>query len=234
MVNEPRKLTGEERVRKDEPASGQFANQKGGEEDENYEQLLDQYGARRFAQGDVMKGTVLKITDTDVIVDIGYKSEGIIPLNQFIEPNGVLAVAVGDVIDVLLEDTEDYDGHIILSKEKAEKVRIWEDVEKAFNENLVIRGRVIERIKGGLSVDIGVRAFLPGSQIDVRPVKNLDYLRGKEIECRVIKLNRKRGNIVLSRKVVLETEQARKKAFTLEVLKEDAEVRGTVKNITCL
>src|SRR4030095_4354273 len=104
--------------------------------------------------------------------------------------------------------------------------------EKAYNENQAMRGRVIERIKGGLSVDIGVRAFLPGSQIDVRPVKNLDYLRGKEIECRVIKLNRKRGNIVLSRKVVLETEQARKKAFTLEVLKEDAEVRGTVKNIT--
>jgi small subunit ribosomal protein S1 len=232
MVNEPQKLAGQERVRKDEPVPSQFAIQKGGEDEETYEQLLDQYGARKFAQGDVMKGTVLKITDTDVIVDIGYKSEGIIPLNQFMEPNGVLAVAVGDVIDVLLEDTEDYDGHIILSKEKAEKVRIWEDVEKAFNENLIIRGRVIERIKGGLSVDIGVRAFLPGSQIDVRPVKNLDYLRGKEIECRVIKLNRKRGNIVLSRKVVLESEQARKKAFTLEVLKEDAEVRGTVKNIT--
>src|SRR5712671_372969 len=232
MVNEPGKLTGEERVRKDQPSPSQFAIQKGGEVEETYEQLLDQYGARKFAQGDVMKGTVLKITDTDVIVDIGYKSEGIIPVNQFMEPNGVLAVAVGDVIDVLLEDTEDYDGHIILSKEKAEKVRIWEDVEKAFNENLIIRGRVIERIKGGLSVDIGVRAFLPGSQIDVRPVKNLDYLRGKEIECRVIKLNRKRGNIVLSRKIVLETEQVRKKAFTLEVLKEDADVRGVVKNIT--
>ena len=107
--------------------------------------------------------------------------------------------------------------------------RTW---RRAYNDNLIIRGRVIERIKGGLSVDIGIRAFLPGSQIDVRPVKNLDALRGKEIECRVIKLNRKRGNIVLSRKIVLETEQARKKAFTLEVLKEDAEVRGTVKNIT--
>jgi small subunit ribosomal protein S1 len=143
-----------------------------------------------------------------------------------------LTIKVGDVIDVLLEDTEDGDGHIVLSKEKAEKVRVWEEVEKAYNENTIIRGRVIERIKGGLSVDIGVRAFLPGSQIDVRPVKNLDSLKGKEIECRVIKLNRKRGNIVLSRKLVLETEQQRKKAFTLEVLKEDAEVRGIVKNIT--
>jgi small subunit ribosomal protein S1 len=205
---------------------------KGGEEEESYEDLLDQYGSRKFAEGEVMKGTVLKITATDVIVDIGYKSEGIIPVTQFMDPGGHLGVAIGDVIDVLLEDTEDHDGHIVLSKEKAEKVKIWEDVERAHNENLIVRGRVIERIKGGLSVDIGVRAFLPGSQIDVRPVKNLDALRGKEIECRVIKINRKRGNIVLSRKLVLENEQARRKAFTLEVLKEDAEVRGTVKNIT--
>jgi small subunit ribosomal protein S1 len=232
MVNEPRKLTGAERGRVQEPVPGQFAIQKGGQDDESYEQLLDQYGARKFAEGEVMKGTVLKITSTDVIVDIGYKSEGVIPVHQFMDPTGAILVNVGDVIDVLLEDTEDHDGHIILSKEKAEKVRIWEDVERAYNENLIIRGRVVERIKGGLSVDIGVRAFLPGSQIDVRPIKNLDSLRGKEIECRVIKLNRKRGNIVLSRKLVLESEQARRKAFTLEVLREDAEVRGTVKNIT--
>jgi small subunit ribosomal protein S1 len=223
MVNQPGKPSG----------SGRFNSPEGGEtEVDNYEQLLDQYGTQNFAEGEVMKGTVMKITDTDVVVDIGYKSEGIIPKHQFIDPDGHLGVAVGDVIDVLLEDTEDHDGHIILSKEKAEKIKIWEDVEKAHNENLVIRGRVIERIKGGLSVDIGVRAFLPGSQIDVRPIKNLDSLKGKEIECRVIKLNRKRGNIVLSRKIVLEQDQARKKAFTLEVLREDAEVRGTVKNIT--
>src|SRR5262249_46062463 len=122
--------------------------------------------------------------------------------------------------------------HIVLSKEKAEKVKVWEDVERAYNENTIIRGRVVERVKGGLSVDIGIRAFLPGSQIDVRPVKNLDALKGREIECRVIKFNRKRGNIVLSRKIVLEDEQTRKKATTLEVLREDAEVQGTVKNIT--
>ncbi len=230
MVNEPGKLTGAERA-PEEKRTGQFAIPKAGEEEENYEQLLDQYGARKFAEGEVMKGTVLKITDTDVVVDIGYKSEGVIPVSQFKDGDHI-TVKVGDIIDVLLEDTEDVDGHIVLSKEKAEKVRVWEEVERAYNENAIIRGRVIERIKGGLSVDIGVRAFLPGSQIDVRPVKNLDALRGKEIECRIIKLNRKRGNIVLSRKLVLETEQARKKAFTLEVLKEDAEVRGTVKNIT--
>ena len=231
MVNEPGKLAATQRALEKEPRSGQFAIPKG-EEEENYEQLLDQYGARKFEEGEVMKGTVLKITDTDVVVDIGYKSEGVISVAQFIDPSGHLTIKVGDVIDVLLEDTEDGDGHIVLSKEKAEKVKVWEEVEKAYNENKIVRGRVIERIKGGLSVDIGVRAFLPGSQIDVRPVKNLDSLRGKEIECRVIKLNRKRGNIVLSRKIVLEDEQSRKKAFTLEVLKEDAEVRGIVKNIT--
>src|SRR5437867_13386771 len=158
-----------------------------------------------------MKCIVLKKTETEVIIEIGYKSEGFIPVTQFIDPNGQLTIKVGDVIDVLLADTEDMEGHIVLSKEKAEKVKVWEEVEKAYNENSIIRGRVVERIKGGLSVDSGVRAFLPGSQIDVRPVKNLDALRGKEIECRVIKLNRKRGNIVLSRKLVLETEQARKK-----------------------
>ena len=204
MVNETGKVTG---------------IPQGGEEDnfESYEKLLDQYGARRFAEGEVMKGTVLKITDTDVIVDIGYKSEGVIPVTQFADSTGHLTIAVGDTIDVLLEDTEDGDGHIVLSKEKAEKVRVWEEVEKAYNDNAIIRGRVIERIKGGLSVDIGIRAFLPGSQIDVRPVKNLDSLRGKEIECRVIKFNRKRGNIVLSRKLVLESEHARKKAFTSDL-----------------
>src|SRR5437764_4519799 len=231
MVNEPGKLAGAQRAREKEKGAGQFAVPQR-EEEENYEKLLDQYGARKYAEGEVMKGMVMKITDADVIVDIGYIAEGVIPVTQFIDPNGQLTIKVGDVIDVLLEDTEDMEGHIVLSKEKAEKVKVWEEVEKAFNENSIIRGRVIERIKGGLSVDIGVRAFLPGSQIDVRPVKNLDVLKCKEIECRVIKLNRKRGNIVLSRKIVLENEQVRKKAFTLEVLQEGADVRGVVKNIT--
>src|SRR5436189_1456699 len=164
MVNEPGKLAGEQRAREKEKGAGQFAVPRR-EEDENYEKLLDQYGARKFAEGEVMKGTVLKITDTDVVVDIGYKSEGVIPVAQFIDPSGHVGIKVGDVIDVLLEDTEDGDGHIVLSKEKAEKVRVWEEVEKAYNDNTIVRGRVIERIKGGLSVDIGIRAFLPGSQI---------------------------------------------------------------------
>ena len=231
MVNKPEELANapSEKTGSD----GQFADSQGGEEEESYEKLLDLYGGiRKFAEGEVLKGTVLKITSTDVIVDIGYKSEGVIPLNQFRTESGEKDVAIGDVIDVFIENTEDYEGHIVLSKEKAEKVRIWEDVEQAYNEETIIDGRVIERIKGGLAVDIGVRAFLPGSQIDVRPVKNLDSLRGQEIQCRVIKLNRKRGNIVLSRKLVLEQELNIKKAETLENLRDDAVITGFVKNIT--
>src|SRR3954451_19736027 len=134
MVNEPGKLTAAQRAREKEPSAGQFAVPKG-EEDENYEQLLDQYGARKFAEGEVMKGTVLKITDTDVVVDIGYKSEGVIPVAQFIDLGGQVTIKVGDLIDVLLEDTDDGDGHVVLSKEKAEKVKVWDEVEKAFNDN---------------------------------------------------------------------------------------------------
>src|SRR3989441_63886 len=231
MVNEPGKLAGAQRAREKEKGAGQFAVPQR-EEEENYEKLLDQYGARKFAEGEVMKGMVLKITDTDVIVDIGYKSEGVIPVTQFIDPNGRLTIKVGDIIDVLLEDTEDMEGHIVLSKEKAEKGKVWEEVERAYNENSVLRGRVVDRIKGGLSVDIGVKAFLPGSQIDVKPVKNLDSFRGQTVECKVIKINKRRGNIVLSRKIVLEEQQSERKRHILDVLQEGSIVNGTVKNIT--
>src|SRR5438876_10884598 len=138
MVNERKLATSAERARVEEPA-GQFPRKEGGE-DENYADLLNKYTGRKFAEGEVMKGTVLKITDTDVIVDIGYKSEGVIPVAQFIDPSGNVTIRVGDVIDVLLEDTEDMEGHIVLSKEKAEKVKVWEEVEKAYNENSIIRG----------------------------------------------------------------------------------------------
>src|SRR5690606_20417192 len=123
-------------------------------------------------------------------------------------------------------------GHVVLSREKAEKMKIWDEVEKAFAEHKVVVGRVIERIKGGLAVDIGVRAFLPGSQIDIRPVRNLDALKGQDLRMRVIKVNKKRGNIVLSRKVLLEEENAEKKKHTLDTLAEGKVLHGTVKNIT--
>ena len=187
---------------------------------------------KNIAEGEVIKGTVLKVSDSEVIVDVGYKSEGLIPLSEFYDENGDPMVQPGDTVDVLLERTEDRDGHIVLSREKAEKMKIWDEVEKAYAERKVVIGRVIERIKGGLAVDIGVRAFLPGSQIDVRPVRNLDSLRGQELRMRVIKVNKKRGNIVLSRKVLIEEENAEKKKETLATLAEGKVMQGVVKNIT--
>jgi small subunit ribosomal protein S1 len=201
---------------------------------EEYARLLDLYdnSFRNIAEGEVVKGTVLKVTPSEVIVDVGYKSEGIIPVDEFVDETGQISVQPGDTVDVLLERTEDREGYVVLSREKAEKMKIWDEVEKAYAEKKVVIGRVIERIKGGLAVDIGVRAFLPGSQIDVRPVRNLDALRGQELRMRVIKVNKKRGNIVLSRKVLLEEENAEKKKHTLDTLAEGKVLRGVVKNIT--
>ena len=211
----------------------------GGSEDEHadrdeYARLLDLYdnSFRNITEGEVVKGTVMKVTPSEVIVDVGFKSEGIIPIEEFLDENGNITVQAGDIVDVLLERTEDREGYVVLSREKAEKMKIWDDVEKAFTDRKVVIGRVIERIKGGLAVDIGVRAFLPGSQIDVRPVRNLDALRGQELRMRVIKVNKKRGNIVLSRKVLLEEENAEKKKHTLDTLAEGKVLRGVVKNIT--
>jgi small subunit ribosomal protein S1 len=201
---------------------------------QEFARMLDIYdnSFRNIAEGEVMKGTVLKVTPSEVIVDIGYKSEGIIGVEEFLDERGEVTVQPGDTVDVLLERTEDRDGYVVLSREKAEKMKIWDEVEKAYAEKKVVIGRVIERIKGGLAVDIGVRAFLPGSQIDVRPVRNLDALRGQELRMRVIKVNKKRGNIVLSRKVLLEEENAEKKKHTLHTLAEGKVLKGTVKNIT--
>ncbi len=201
---------------------------------QEYARLLDLYdnSFRNLAEGEVVKGTVLKVTANEVVIDVGYKSEGVIPVDEFLDESGQVIVREGDVVDVLLERTEDREGHIVLSREKAEKMKIWDEVERAFAERKVVIGRVVERIKGGLAVDIGVRAFLPGSQIDVRPVRNLDALKGQELRMRVIKVNKKRGNIVLSRKVLLEEENAEKKKSTLETLAEGKVLRGVVKNIT--
>ena len=201
---------------------------------QEYARLLSLYESsfRNIAEGAVIKGTVLKVTASEVVVDVGYKSEGLISVTEFLDEQGHVAVQPGDTVDVLLERTEDRNGYVVLSREKAEKMKIWDEVERAYTDRKVVLGRVIERIKGGLAVDIGVRAFLPGSQIDVRPVRNLDALRGQELRMRVIKVSKKRGNIVLSRKVLLEEENAEKKKQTLETLAEGKVLRGVVKNIT--
>jgi small subunit ribosomal protein S1 len=203
-------------------------------DEDAYERLLDMYDVsfKNFAEGEVVHGIVLQVSESEVIVDVGYKSEGIISIEEFRDEGGQLTVKPGDEVDVLIEKTEDQDGYVVLSKEKAEKMKVWDEVERAYQERRVVTGRVIERVKGGLAVDIGVRAFLPGSQVDLRPVRNLDSLRGQELRMRVIKVNKKRGNIVLSRKAVLEEENAERKRDTLETLEEGKVLMGVVKNIT--
>jgi small subunit ribosomal protein S1 len=199
-----------------------------------YESLIAQYEdtLKNLQEGQIIRGRVIQVTPSEVIVDIGYKSEGVISIAEFTDYEGHVTVAVNDRIDVLLETTEDQNGYVVLSKDKAEKMRVWDDVEKAFREGTNVRGRIIDRIKGGLAVDIGVKAFLPGSLVDTKPVKNLDFLRGKEFEFKVISVDKKRGNIVLSRKAVIEVEQEAKKRETLAQLEEGRVLRGTVKNLT--
>ena len=198
---------------------------------EEYEKLLEQYNSN-IAEGEVVKGKVLQISPSEVVVDVGYKSEGLIRVEEFYDEFGKLTIEVGDDVEVLLEKAENKEGYLVLSREKAEKMKVWDVIEAAYTSKEVVTGRVIERIKGGLAVDIGVRAFLPGSQVDVRPVRNLESLKGQELRMRVIKVNKKRGNIVLSRKVVLEEELSDRKGKTLEALEAGRVFRGVVKNLT--
>jgi len=204
------------------------------EDAEDFGKALEAWesGFKSLKEGDVVTGRVLKILEKEVVVDIGFKSEGVIDIDEVKGYDGQLTVKVGDRIEVLLERTENNDGYVVLSKEKAEKMKVWDEVERAFETGEAVLGRVIDRIKGGLKVDIGVPAFLPGSLVDVRPVRNLDALRGQEFRMRVIKVNKRRGNIVLSRKAILEEENAEKKLKTLTDLEEGKILRGTVKNLT--
>ena len=204
------------------------------EDDLDYEQLIALYdeSMRHLEEGEIVKGHVVEVTDSEVVVDVGYKSEGLIPLQEFQNREGVISVSPGDEVEVLLEKTEDSEGHVLLSKAKAERMRVWQEIETAYKEGSIITGRVVDRIKGGLTVDVGLRAFLPGSLVDIKPVKNLENLRGQELEFKVISLDRRRNNIVLSRKAVLEKEFAKKKAETLIKLVEGAVLPGVVKNIT--
>ncbi len=187
---------------------------------------------RALRQEEVVRGVVVEIRGKDVIVDIGYKGSGTINIDEFNNPDGTVGVAVGDVVEVLVEHLEDAHGNVRLSRERAEKMKIWDEVEKAFRANLTVHGVVLEKVKGGLAVDIGIRAFLPGSQVDSKPVRNLDPFIGKSFDMKVIKVNRRRGNIVLSRKLYLETISASMKEETLAGLEEGKLVEGIVKNIT--
>lgn len=202
------------------------------EEAENFKTLYEE-SFREISEGQILKGTVIEITPDHVTVDVGYKCEGQIPMEEFLKRNRKVDLKVGDQVDVYLEKKDEEGGFLVLSKEKADRVNIWRDVTRSFREGEVIEGEVVSKVKGGLSVDIGgIHAFLPGSQIDLKPVQNLDGLIGQRFPFKVIKFNRKRNNIVLSRRVLLEEERKVRREETLNRLQEGALVDGVVKNLT--
>jgi small subunit ribosomal protein S1 len=196
------------------------------------EQAADSAAVQNLAtEESVVTGTVVKITDKHVVVDIGLKSEGLIPIEQVVDLHGNPKFQIGDQVEVVVEREEPEGGYLV-SHEKALRHKVWDKLEAAANDKTPVKGLVVSRVKGGLTVDIGIKAFLPGSQIEVRPVRNLDGYIGQEIEVRVIKLNKKRGNVVISRKELLEEEQNAKRSTTLSSLEEGTILTGTVKNLT--
>jgi small subunit ribosomal protein S1 len=201
------------------------------DEGESFKDLYEE-SLHEVQEGEVVHGRVIHIGPEFVTVDIGFKSEGQVSLREFLTKEGNPAVAVGDFMDVYVERKESEIGMVTLSKEKADKFKFWEEISRAWNQDQVIEGKIVSRIKGGLTVDIGVQAFLPGSQIDIRPIRNLEKLIGSTFKFKIIKLNRRRGNVVLSRRILLEKERESLRQKTLENLAEGQLVEGVVKNIT--
>jgi small subunit ribosomal protein S1 len=203
----------------------------GAERKEEFQNLFEE-SLSQLHEGDLVQGRVVQVGKEHVMVDVGYKCEGQIPIHEFQGEDGVVAVREGDTIEVLLESRDDEEGLIVLSKAKADKIKVWEEVRRAYEGGGSVEGRVVGRVRGGLSVDIGVLAFLPGSQVDIRPVRNLERFIGQTYRFKVLKYNRRRSNIVLSRRVLLEEERAQTRERTLSTLEEGMLVRGVVKNIT--
>ncbi|MBT8342791.1 MAG: 30S ribosomal protein S1 [Desulfatitalea sp.] len=222
----PETETGETQIGEDSPGSSP--------EEASMEDLMDLYeeSFKRFAEGEVVTGRVISVDKDHVLVDIGYKSEGQIRINEFRDEQGQINVQTDDKVEVMVEWWDDENEVVVLSKEKAEKVKVWEEIKKAYEADEPIEGVIASRVKGGFSVDIGVNAFLPGSQADLRPVRNLDEMVGKTYKFKILKFNRKRSNIVLSRRVILETERESKRTATLASIHEGKVIEGTIKNIT--
>ena len=186
---------------------------------------------KNFKEGTIVQGSVIAIEGNGIVVDIGYKSEGHIPIDEFSESD-ISSIKVGDSIEVYLQEREDNDGNLILSKEKAAKMTVWESLDQSHLKGDPVQGKIISRIKGGMMVDIGVKAFLPGSQIDLHPIRDLDSLVGRTYPMKIIKMNQRRGNIVVSRRSILEESRDRKRKSALATLEEGKIVEGLVKNIT--
>lgn len=199
------------------------------------DELLNIYETKMssFSEGDIVRGRVLKLTPTEVVIDIGYKSEGLLSIGEVTGYDGAVKVKPGEEIEVYLERLEDTSGYVILSREKAERMLVWDRIEAAYKADQAITGRVVDRVKGGLSVDVGgVKAFLPGSLIDTKPVKNLDALRGQEYKFKIVSFDKKRNNVVLSRRAIVEAEQQQQKSATFSRLQDGQVTKGVVKNIT--
>ncbi len=210
---------------------GTASNSSDAQLDRNALAALYEETFRNLEEGTITEGRVVALTKDKVIVDIGYKSEGMILGDQF-SSEELQNLKIGDRLQVYIEECEDADGNLVLSKEKADKMKIWEELEKLYKEEKSIEGKIVSRIKGGMMVDIGVKAFLPGSQIDLHPVRDLDGLVGKTFPLKIIKINHRRGNVVVSRRVLLEETRDKKRQTTLATLKEGQLIQGTVKNIT--
>jgi len=216
-------------------ASSDPKNPKDDLENLGMDELLDMYEKRMatFSEGDIVHGKVLKLTPSEAVIDIGYKSEGLLPISEVTGYDNEVKVKPGDEIDVFLERLEDPSGYVILSREKAERMLVWDRIEAAYKADQAISGRVIDRVKGGLSVDVGgVKAFLPGSLIDTKPVKNLDALRGHDYKFKIVSFDKKRSNVVLSRRAIVEAEHQQQKVDTFNRLQEGQVTHGVVKNIT--
>ena len=198
------------------------------------ETLMDMYeeSFKRFAEGEVVTGRIISVDKDHVLVDIGYKSEGQIRIHEFKDEKGNINAQIGDKVEVMVEWWDDEEERVILSKEKAQNVKVWEEIKKSYDDEGIIEGVITSRVKGGFSVDIGVQAFLPGSQADLRPIRNLDDLVGKKYTFKILKYNRKRSNIVLSRRAILEEEREQKRTATLAIIEEGKILDGVVKNIT--
>ena len=210
------------------PAKGQDpVGKKEGELEEMYKESF-----KRFEEGEIVTGRIISVDKDHVLVDIGYKSEGQIPIGEFGDDEGKVTVNIDDPVEVMVEWWDDEEERVILSKEKAEKIKVWEEIKQAHDQDGTVTGIIIGRVKGGFTVDIGVQAFLPGSQADLRPIHNLDDMVGKSFLFKVLKYNRKRSNVVLSRRVILEKEAVIKRAATLASIHEGKVMEGIVKNIT--
>lgn len=200
---------------------------------EEYQHLLEDYShLAPPSRHEVLEGKVLKISAGDVFIDVGYKSDGVASISQFTDASGNVTVHPGDLVEVMVESGHTSEGYVLLSHEKAARLKIWDHLEKAMEQQLTLSGLVLGKVKGGLSVDVGVRAFMPGSQVDVRPVRNVEQFIGQNIPVKMVKLNRKRGNVVVSRKLAVQEEVEARKTITIEALHEGAVLTGTVKNLT--